>query len=107
MDLNKISNENVKNAITALQNNDKAAFYSLFTKDVVFTDDGNTLNFQSFFDNAFNHKEKFLSIDTIENNGQHISGNFYAGQWGTFRVYFHFHQSSSGKFDRLAIGQVK
>ncbi|UUV20492.1 hypothetical protein [Paenimyroides aestuarii] len=107
MDLNKITNENVRKAIEALQNNDKTAFYSYFTKDVVFTDDGRKLDFQSFFDNAFHHKEKFLSIDTIENNGQLINGNFYAGQWGTFRVYFHFHENENKMFNRLDIGQKR
>lgn len=106
MDLSKISNENVRKAIEALQANDKNAWYSYFTNDAAFTDDGRTLNFKSFFDNAFDKKEKFLNIDRIENEGKDIYGNFYAGQWGTFRVYFKFHQSTGGKFNRLDIGQV-
>lgn len=107
MDLNKITNETVKKAIEALQENDKTLWYSYFTKDAVFTDDGNKLDLKSFFDNAFNHKEKFLSIDKIENNGKNLEGNFFAGQWGTFRTYFHFHINQEGKIERLDIGQTK
>ncbi len=106
MDLLKLTNENVKQAIEALQANNKTAWFSYFTDDAVFTDDGNTRDFKAFFDNAFNHKEHFLSIDKVENNGLDITGNFYAGQWGTFKVYFKFHQNENGKFDRLDIGQV-
>ncbi|MCZ2140913.1 MAG: hypothetical protein LC096_05925 [Bacteroidia bacterium] len=105
MDLSKITNENVKKAIEALQVNDKNAWNSYFTADAVFTDDGRTMNFKSFFDNAFDKKEKFLEIDTVENEGRDLYGKFYAGQWGTFRVYFKFHQNANGKINRLDIGQ--
>lgn len=106
MDLTKITNENVKKAIEALQVNDKNTWYSCFTSDAVFTDDGRSMNFKSFFDNAFDKKEKFLDIDKVENAGNDIYGKFYAGQWGTFRVYFKFHQTADGRFHRLDIGQA-
>jgi len=106
MDLTKISNESVRKAIEALQANDKTTWYSYFTHDATFTDDGRTLHFKSFFDNAFDKKEKFLDIDKVENEGKDIYGNFYAGQWGTFSVYFKFHQDTNGKFNRLDIGQT-
>lgn len=106
MELTKISNENVKKAIAALQANDKNAWYSYFTNDAVFTDDGRTLSFKSFFDNAFDKKEKFLDIDKVANEGKDIYGQFQAGQWGTFRVFFKFHQNADGKFNRLDIGQA-
>lgn len=107
MDINKLTNETVKKAIEALQENDKTTWYSYFTKDAIFTDDGNKLNLKSFFDNAFNHKEKFLSIDKVENEGKNISGNFFAGQWGTFKTFFNFHINTEGKIERLDIGQAK
>ena len=106
MDLSKITNENVRKAIEALQVNDKNTWYSYFTSNAIFTDDGRTLDFKSFFDNAFDKKEKFLDIDKVENEGKDIYGNFYAGQWGTFKVYFKFHQNADGKFNRLDIGQA-
>ena len=84
MDLSKVTNPQVRKAVEAQINNDKAAWFALFTNNVTFTDDGNTLDFKPFFENAFNHKEKFLSIDKIENNGKNLEGNFFAGQWGTF-----------------------
>lgn len=106
MELTKITNEKVRKAIEALQANDKKTWYSYFTNDAGFTDDGRTLSFKSFFDNAFDKKEKFLDIDKIENDGKDIYGQFQAGQWGTFRVFFKFHQNAEGKFNRLDIGQA-
>lgn len=106
MDLSNITNETVKKAIEALQANDKQAWYNFFTEDAVFTDDGRVMDFKSFFDNAFSKKEKFLEIDTVKNDGKEIYGAFYAGQWGSFRVYFKFSQNPVGKFNRLDIGQA-
>lgn len=106
MDTSKLSNPTVKSAIDALQANDKTAWYNHFTADAIFTDDGRTLNLKSFFDNAFNHKEKFLTFDKIENEGKDITGNFFAGQWGTFKVFFKFHVNDEGKITRLDIGQA-
>jgi len=105
MDLSKINDETVKQAISALQNGDKV-WYTYFTENPVMTDDGNTIDFKNFFEKALG-TEHFISIDKVENEGRDIYGNFKAGQWGTFKVFFKFHKNESGKFDRLDIGQAK
>ncbi|MCH5687947.1 hypothetical protein LWM68_28980 [Niabella sp. W65] len=69
------------------------------------TDDGNTVDFKRFFEKALG-VEKFLTIDKVENDGKNIYGNFRAGQWGTFKVFFKFRLNTNGKFDRLDIGQA-
>jgi hypothetical protein len=107
MDLSKLTNEQVKKAVEAQLNNDKTAWFALFTEKVKFTDDGNNLEFKSFFENAFKHNERFLSIERVENHGKDLYGHFDAGQWGVFNVYFKFHQNAEGKFDRLDIGADK
>lgn len=104
MDVSKITNEKVKQAITALQSGDKS-WYSFFTENPVMTDDGRKIDFHNFFSKALGD-EKFLTIDRVENNGKDIYGNFKAGQWGTFPVFFKFHENTEGKFDRLDIGQA-
>lgn len=105
MDLSKITNPEVKSAIEALQSGDKS-WYSYFTENPAMTDDGNKINFKSFFSKALG-TEKFLTIDKVENDGKDVTGNFKAGSWGTFKVFFKFHQNAEGKFDRLDIGQAK
>lgn len=104
MDVSKITNEQVKSAFEALQAGDKS-WYSYFTENPVMTDDGNTFDFKNFFSKALG-TEKFLTIDKVENDGKDIYGNFKAGNWGTFKVFFKFHQNADGKFDRLDIGQA-
>lgn len=104
MDLDKITNEKVKNAIEALQSGDES-WYSFFTEEPAMTDDGNKMDFRSFFSQALGN-EKFLSIDKVENDGRAIYGSFKAGKWGTFKTYFKFHQNKEGKFDGLDIGQA-
>lgn len=106
MNISKLTNQTVKNAFDALQAGDKNTFYSCFANNATFTDDGRTLDFKSFFDNAFEKKEKFLTLDKVENEGKDLYGNFYAGQWGTFKVYFKFHLNGEGKINRLDIGQA-
>lgn len=107
MDLTKLTNPQVKKAVEAQLNNDKDAWFALFADKVVFTDDGKTLDFKPFFENAFNHNERFLDISRVENDGKDIYGHFDAGQWGIFNVFFKFHQNAEGKFDKLDIGADK
>ncbi|REC45459.1 hypothetical protein [Chryseobacterium pennipullorum] len=103
MDLSKITDPSVQMAIEALQTGNKT-WYGFFTEDPVMTDDGNPVDFKSFFANALG-SELFISIDRVENDGKDIYGNFKAGKWGTFPVFFKFHKNKDGQFDRLDIGQ--
>lgn len=105
MDLSVIANASVRQAIEALQTGD-SSWYGFFTEHPAMTDDGNAVDFRSFFAKALG-KEKFLSIDKVEQEGKTLYGNFNAGHWGTFRVCFKFHQDATGKFDRLDIGQAE
>lgn len=106
MDLTPITDPGVRRAIEALQASDKAAWYACFTADATFTDDGKRMDFRSFFDNVFTHQEKFVDIDTVEHAGLHLHGKFFAGQWGTFRVFFKFKVNAGGLIERLDIGQA-
>lgn len=106
MDYSKITNPHVKSALEAWQNGDSETFLSYFEPHPKMTDDGNPRDFNDFVENACGH-EKYLSIDKVENEGKDIYGNFKAGQWGTFPVFFKFHQNAEGKFYRLDIGQAK
>ena len=58
MSLDKITNPTVKKAVEALQANDLELWLSYFTDDATFTDDGRTMNFKSFFENAFSKKKR-------------------------------------------------
>ncbi|WDZ99198.1 hypothetical protein [Mucilaginibacter sp. SJ] len=105
MNTEKLSNQVVKQAIEALQSGDKQAWFALFTSDAQLFDDGNKINFKSFFEKALGH-ERFISIDKIEQNGLHLYGKFHSGQWGDFKTYFKFTVDVDGKISKLEIGQA-
>lgn len=105
MDYSKITNDQVRSALRALQAGDQT-WYSFFTETPDMTDDGAKVNFRHFFAKALGD-EKFLTIDKVKNNGKEIYGNFKAGRLGTFKVFFKFRQNAEGKFDCLDIGQAE
>jgi hypothetical protein len=105
MNTEKLTNPVVKQAIDALQGGNKQAWFSLFTNDTQLFDDGNKMNFKSFFEKALGH-ERFASIDKVEQNGLHVYGKFHSDQWGDFKTYFKFTVDADGKINKLEIGQA-
>ncbi|UOE48945.1 hypothetical protein MTO98_31575 [Mucilaginibacter sp. SMC90] len=105
MNTEKLSNPIAKQAIDALQNGDKQAWFALFTADAGLFDDGNKMNFKSFFEKALGH-ERFTSIDKVEQNGLHVYGKFHSDQWGDFKTYFKFTVNADNKISKLEIGQA-
>jgi hypothetical protein len=105
MNTEKLTNPVIKQAINALQNGDKQAWFALFTADALLFDDGNKMNFKSFFEKALGH-ERFTSIDKVEQNGLHVYGKFHSDQWGNFKTYFKFTVDTDGKISKLEIGQA-
>jgi uncharacterized protein YxeA len=105
MNTDKLSNPVIKKAVNALQSADRDTWFSLFTNDAALYDDGNKMNFRSFFEKALGH-ERFTSIDKVEDNGLSVYGKFHSDQWGDFKTYFRFHLNEAGKISRLDIGQA-
>lgn len=105
MDFTKLSNPTVRSAIQALDTGDTATWRSLFAQTVAMTDDGNARDFEQFTTGSVG-KERFVSIDTVDNDGRDVYGQFNAGQWGEFRVFFKFTIGADGKITGLDIGQA-
>lgn len=106
IETNKLSNLIVKNAFEAWQEGNSTKWLSFFTDDAELLDDGKTRNFKKFSTEAIG-KERFISIDTVQENGLLIYGQFHSDTWGDFKTYFKFHINKDGKFNKLEIGQVK
>jgi hypothetical protein len=104
MNLDKL-NPVVKAAMEALQNGDKNAWEELFTFDAEMFDDGIERDLRGFTRDAVG-KERFTSIDKIENEGCDVYGDFHSPQWGDFQTYFKFTLNQDGKIKRLDIGQT-
>ena len=101
----KLTNPTVKAAIDALQNGDAAAWSALFESDAKLYDDGAPRSLATFARDALGH-ERFKSIDSVDNDGLDLVGEFHTEQWGDFRTYFKFQVSPAGKIVRLDIGQA-
>ena len=105
MNTDQLSDPTVKAAIEALQKGDKEAWTALFEPGARLYDDGSERSLEKFTREALGH-ERFTSIDRVENDGLHLTGEFHSDQWGEFRTYFRFHLSAQGKIARLDIGQA-
>lgn len=104
LDFTKLTNKKVRAAIEALQKGDEKAWFFLFAEDVIFYDDGNQRQFKNFFKKALG-RERFTSIDKVENNGLHVYGTYHSNQWGDFNTFFKFTINKEGKISGLEIGQ--
>ena len=105
MDTSLLTNPTVRAAITALQAGDAAAWQKLFVDDAVMTDDGKPRSLVDFTHQAIG-KEKFITIDRIDQGGKRLVGDFDAGQWGVFKVFFDFRLDENGAILQLDIGQA-
>jgi len=105
MKTDSLTDPTVKAASESLQQGDQQAWSDLFEPDVELLDDGSPRSFRDFTRDALG-RERFTSIDRVENNGLDLTGAFHSDQWGDFHSYFRFRLSSSGKIKRLEIGQA-
>jgi hypothetical protein len=102
--LEKITRPDVRAAIQAWQDGDVRKWIAHFSVDPKLYDDGSLRNFQSF--SADMGRERFTSIDRVDNDGLDVYGHFHSETWGDFKTYFKFHVGSDGKFNRLDIGHA-
>ena len=103
MDTQQITHPTAKAAFESWQNNDSKAWLALFTAKPALFDDGKPRDFHQFSEQI--GKEKFTSIDRVENDGTGIIGDFET-PWGKFKTYFRFTIGADGKISRLDIGQA-
>jgi hypothetical protein len=92
-------------AVEALQAGDKSTWASLFEADAALYDDGNPRSLEKFTRDALGH-ERFLSIESVSNQGLDLTGILQSETWGTFRTYFRLQLGPNGKIKRLDIGQA-
>ncbi|MEY8760583.1 hypothetical protein [Chryseobacterium tongliaoense] len=105
MEYNKINNQKVLAAIEDWQKGDSAKWLSHFSNNATLLDDGHPRDIIKFSTEAIG-KERFTSIDKVENSGMDIYGKFHSDTWGDFKTYFKFRMGADGKFDQLLIGQA-
>ncbi|HEX5171189.1 MAG TPA: hypothetical protein VFW11_18560 [Cyclobacteriaceae bacterium] len=105
MSSEKLTNAVVKSAIDSWQAGDEKQWFSFFTKNAKLFDDGSPRDFYYFSKHAIG-RERFTSIDKVENDGKDVYGHFHTDEWGDFKTYFRFHLNAENKIFRLDIGQA-
>jgi hypothetical protein len=96
----------VQAAVEAFQNVDKAAWNRLFAPKAELYDDGSPRDLKRYTEEAIG-RERFLSIDRVANDGLYIEGEFHSDQAGTYRCYFNFELTHSGRIRRLDVGRAE
>lgn len=105
LDTRRLTQPTVRAAILALQHSDARVWTSLFEDGARLYDDGRPRDLETFTREALG-RERFISIERVENGGLDLTGRFHSDRWGDFRTYFRFQLGSSGKIHRLDIGQA-
>jgi hypothetical protein len=100
-----ITHPTAKAAIEAWQKGNLNLWQSFFVSSPQLLDDGHSRNFLKFSNEAIG-KERFTSIDKVEDHGLSIYGHFHSDTWGDFKTYFKFHLDAQGKISKLEIGQA-
>lgn len=103
---NQLTNPAIRTALEAQQKHDLTAWFAVFSDNPTFINDDKTEDFKQFFENAFNFHEKLLSIEKVDETGTHITGNYFGGKYGTYRISIRFRENSAGKLDYLEIKQI-
>lgn len=105
-DLSQISNQHVLKALEAQQDKNLEAWMACFDDRVVFTRGKETMDFKTFFEEAFDYSERMLKIEKVEDGGLYFSGLYFGGKAGVYRISYRFHENANGKFDRLEMEQT-
>ncbi len=105
MKTDALTNPVIKAAIEALQNGDRKTWSALFEPDAELYDDGSPRSLKEFTRDAFG-RERFTSIERVENNGLDLTGAFHSERWGDFQTYFRFQLSPAGKINRHWAGNL-
>jgi hypothetical protein len=92
MTIQNLKNETIKSLLTAMNNGDEEAYFSLFAQNAVMTDDGNIREVKEWADSEIFGRGKghLTSIDKELNDGLTIYGVFHSNQWGNIKAIFNF-----------------
>lgn len=97
----------VQKAIIALNEQDTKTWYSLFTENTTFSDDGRKIDFKNWCDRELfgNSKCSVIRIDKVKNNGLNVYCLFHSDNYGDFKTFMNF-KTNGEKFVSLDVGQT-
>lgn len=107
MTIDELSHPIVKAALTAVNQNDRAAWQALFTPNATLTDDGNPRPYMKWADTEIFGKGngRISTIDSEEAGGLTVNAVFHSAVWGEFKTFWNFEVQDS-QISRLDVGQI-
>ena len=101
-----LTNPVVQAAVTAINNQDRAAFLNLLTPDAALSDDGTERSLTEWIDREiFTSNGHFTEIESQEQDGLAMIARFSNDTWGEMRTQWRF-QLSGDKISRIDTGQA-
>jgi hypothetical protein len=101
-----LTNPVVQAALTAANNQDRAAFLDLLTPDASLSDDGTQRNLTEWIDREiFTSNGHFTAIESQEADGLRLIARFSNDTWGEMRTQWRF-QLTGDKISRIDTGQA-
>jgi len=107
MNIDQLPNPIVKAALQAMQDGNRAAWFSQFVSNPILTDDENPRDFVTWSDAELFDKSRgwVTEVDKIENDGLLLYAKFHSDQWGDFKTTMKF-ALRDGKISRLDVAQA-
>jgi hypothetical protein len=108
LELDKIGDPVVRSAIEALNQRDREQWYRSFSDHPALTDDGIAHEFTEWCESElFGASLAYLaSIDSVEDGGLTIYGEFHSDQWGDFKTFLRF-RVENGVITKMDVGQTE
>lgn len=107
MEIKELHNPIVRAALTAVNNNDRATWLSLFSPNAHVTDDGNPRHYVEWADTELFGKGngRITNVEHEDASGLTIHTMFHSNVWGQFKTFWTF-TLRDDKITRLDVGQL-
>ncbi len=109
MNIDQLTNPNVKAAVQAMNDGNRAAWLSQFTSNPILTDDDNPRDFVAWSDSELFGKSRgwIAEIDKVEEeeNSLLLYAKFHSDKWGDFKTTMKF-TIRDNKISRLDVAQA-
>jgi hypothetical protein len=101
----KLSDPTVRALVTAINDNDRAAFLALLTKGATMSDDGSDRDLEQWIDKEIFSSRGHMEVQTESDGGRALIANFRNETWGEMRTAWRF-TVEDGRISRFETGQA-
>ncbi|WP_034086826.1 hypothetical protein [Streptacidiphilus albus] len=101
----KLSDPTVRALVTAINDNDRAAFLALLAEGATMSDDGSDRDLEQWVDREIFSSRGHMEVQTESDGGRALVANFRNETWGEMRTAWRF-TVEGGKVSRFETGQA-